>query len=575
MGTRRFPMLGLLVLFLVLGLAGVAAPAQQEKILNFSSLIQVQTDGSLRVIENITVICAHVQIKRGIIREFPTRYKDRFGNTVRVGFEVLSIRRDNQPEPFHIRRVANGERIYIGRKEVILQPGTYTYTISYRTDRQLGFFKEYDELYWNVTGNGWTFAIDRAEAVVQLPPRAEIIRHAAYTGFYGAKGTDFVAGYDDQGQMTFATTRTLRPKEGLTIAVAWPKGIVKEPTLLDRIGFLCRDNKGMAVALISLAALLIYYLIVWYRMGRDPKKGTIIPRYQPPRKLSPAAMRIIYCMGYRGIGNKAFAAALVDMAVKDFLKIKKGTDDIYTLIKAGRNEKDLTRWEKRVAQRLFGRRDIIELKDKNHAEISGARQVMLLGLINDLENKFFFRNRSYFILGLGLTLVAGLVVYVLGITFVAGSILAILMVVNIVFLYLLKAPTIAGRKVMDEIEGFKLYLSVAEKDRLNLLNPPDRTPELFEKYLPYAIALDVENEWSRQFIDLLAVWDPDKHGYAPHWYSGDDFTTRLGENLGDSFSQAISSSSTAPGSSSGSFGGSGGGGGSSGGGGGGGGGSGW
>jgi len=309
-------------------------------------------------------------------------------------------------------------------------------------------------------------------------------------------------------------------------------------------------------------------------VGRDPKKGLIIPRYLPPRKLSPAAMRVIYRMGYRGMGNKAFAVALVDMAVKGFLKIEKITDNTYTLIKTGYDQRRLAPWEKEVARKLFSLSDSIKLKNENHARINGAREILLNGLMNDLENKFFFRNRGYFIIGLILTFAAGAGVFVLGVTLAAGIILALLVVVNIVFLYLLKSPTIVGRKIMDEIDGFKLYLGVAEKNRLNLLNPPDRTPELFEKYLPYAMALDVENEWSEQFVDVLAVYDPDKGHYTPDWYSGDTFTAGFGESLGSSFTQAISSSSMAPGSGSGSSG-SFGGGGSSGGGGGGGGGSGW
>lgn len=146
--------------------------------------------------------------------------------------------------------------------------------------------------------------------------------------------------------------------------------------------------------------------------------------------------------------------------------------------------------------------------------------------------------------------------------------------VNALFYHLLKAPTLSGRKIMDQIEGFKLYLSVAEQERLNLLNPPEKTPALFEKYLPYALALNVENAWSEQFAEVLARAGTEAQPYHPVWYSGsswDSFhTSRFTDSLGSSFAGAISSSSTAPGSSSGS-----GGGGSSGGGSGGGGGSGW
>ncbi|MDP6416694.1 MAG: DUF2207 domain-containing protein, partial [Gammaproteobacteria bacterium] len=144
---------------------------------------------------------------------------------------------------------------------------------------------------------------------------------------------------------------------------------------------------------------------------------------------------------------------------------------------------------------------------------------------------------------------------------------------NVLFFFLLKRPTLAGRSIMDEIEGFRMYLSVAEEERLNLLNPPDKTPELFEKYLPYALALDVENEWGEKFTAILAATSTtaDEHGYRPRWYRGSAWrpghTGAFSNSLGTSLGSTVASSVRAPGSSSGS-----GGGGSSGGGGGGGGG---
>jgi hypothetical protein len=144
----------------------------------------------------------------------------------------------------------------------------------------------------------------------------------------------------------------------------------------------------------------------------------------------------------------------------------------------------------------------------------------------------------------------------------------------------LQAPTREGRRVMDEIEGFKQYLGVAEEDRLEFLNPPEKTPELFEKFLPYAIALNVENTWAQRFTGVLAA--AGVAAAVSSWYSGDNTSTdnivSFADRVGDSLSTTIASAATPPGSSGGGSGGGGGGssgGGSSGGGGGGGGGSGW
>jgi uncharacterized membrane protein YgcG len=137
----------------------------------------------------------------------------------------------------------------------------------------------------------------------------------------------------------------------------------------------------------------------------------------------------------------------------------------------------------------------------------------------------------------------------------------------------ISAPTPEGRKILDHIAGFKQYMSITERERLDRMTPPKDTSELFEKYLPYAIALGVENHWAQRFASVLAAASAQgRQGFV--WYSGSsnpwDNPTGFATAVGSSLSSTVSSASTAPGSSSGS-----GGGGSSGGGGGGGGGGGW
>lgn len=144
----------------------------------------------------------------------------------------------------------------------------------------------------------------------------------------------------------------------------------------------------------------------------------------------------------------------------------------------------------------------------------------------------------------------------------------------ILFHFLLKAPTVVGRRLLDQVEGFKMFLGAVDGVRLNRINPPEQTSETFEKFLPYALALGVEQAWAEQFSGVLnaASASPGTGtGYAPSFYSGSNWNGFSGSSFAsgftDSFTGAISSSSTAPGSSSGSGGGSGGGGGGGGGGG--------
>jgi uncharacterized membrane protein YgcG len=617
------------------GLRGPAIAATGERILSFTSHIQVQPDASLTVTETIVVRATGKQIKRGIVRDFPTVYTDRFGHQVKVGFQVLEVRRDGTAEPYHVRPAANGQKVYMGRQKVFLRSGVHTYTLKYHTTRQLGFFKDFDELYWNVTGNGWTFPIDAVKAVIDLPPGARILQYSGYTGYQGGHGRDFVAKPGDH-QIIFETTRGLAPREGLTVAVAWPKGVVQMPSSQEKMGYFLRDNLSTGIGLLWLLILSGFYLVAWLRVGRDPAKGTIIPLFTPPKALTPPAVRFLMRMGF---DHKAFAAAVVDMGVRGYLQIEEDDGD-YTL-KRKTTAASLPLAEERVAEKLFGGESTLKLASSNHTRISGAIDALRENLGKEFEKVYFLTHTGYLGWGILLTLLAmgsiittapdkeaaipgilwltiwtigcivlavmvyrqwqharrfGNIVGAVGVTLFAlpffigeiigtiafGTVISLapmltlagMAFLNVLFYYLMKAPTLKGRQVMDQIEGFKMYLEVAEKDRLNLLNPPEKTPELFERYLPYALALDVENEWSEQFAEVLAQAQVDGQPYSPSWYSGRSWdisgVSGFSDSLGSSFASAISSSSSAPGSSSGS-----GGGGSSGGGGGGGGGSGW
>jgi hypothetical protein len=633
------------MLSLVISGTGIAAAAS-ERILSFSSEITVNPDASMLVTETIKVVSSGDQIKRGIYRDFPTTYKDRAGNTYVVGFAIQTVARDGTPEAHHTEALSNGIRIYMGRKEVLLPPGEHTYTLSYRTDRQLGFFKDHDELYWNVTGNGWVFPIETASAAVVPPPGvpADRIALAGDTGATGATDQNFTAALAPDGKAVFKTTRRLNAHEGLTIVVSWPKGFVREPTPREKTVHFLKNNLTLLAAVIGVVVLLLYYVLAWFAAGRDPARGTIMPIYTPPDNLSPASMRFMAEMGY---DDKVFAAAVIDMAVKGFLSIRE-TDDTTTLTKID-GPATLSAEEKKIAAQLFQSNSSIGLERKNHARIAAAKNALKTSLTLTFEKTHFVTNRRAFITGVVISAAAvaasflsaldhpevlflgvWLTIWSVGVTFLAVTVVklwhqvftgarklgthvgslgaavlmtafalpffggevfaltvlsrsspalvglvALVVAMNMAFYHLLKAPTMLGRRILDRIEGFKMFLGATEADRLQRMVPAERTPQLFEKYLPYALALGVEQAWSEQFADVLSTaMRPDSSGYHPGWYSGSRFdSARVGSfagTLGSSLSGAIAASTTAPGSVSG-----GGSGGSSGGGGGGGGGGGW
>jgi len=629
-------------LFLLVALLPVAA---DERILRFVSDVQVQRNGDLLVTETIRVRAEGREIRRGILRDFPTTYTARDGTRVVVGFGVESVSRDGNPEKFSTEWLSNGVRVRIGRGDVFLNNGVYEYVIRYRTARQLGYFKEFDELYWNATGNGWTFPIDQAEARITLPENARFLQNAIYTGPQGARGKDAAVVEQVPGRIVFRTTRPLPARNGLTVAAAWPKGIVAAPTESQKAGWWLQDNGPLVVAAFGLLLVLVYYLYAWWRVGRDPNRGTIIPLFGPPDGMSAAAVRYVTQMGY---DQRAFTAALIELGVRGHLKMSEDYGDLTVSSRSG--GRDMPPPEQAMAEALFKKKSMVRLVQSNHKAINDAEDALRAGLVKTYADKMFQNNTGWSVRGL-LASFAAVAAVVLAVYAVWGSEQSKAMLIGFVFLVpavivaiglvgsgwpasregwivrlvacgfaipftigaiaiigqasrswvevlpasvplillpiaasafsWMKAHTPSGRAVMDQIEGLRQYLTVAEEDRLNYLHPPEKTPELFERLLPYAVALEVENAWAQKFAGVLA--SAAAAAAVGEWYSGDrDWTrdpVRFADNIGNELTTVISSASTPPGSSGGgsssssSSGSSGGG--SSGGGGGGGGGSGW
>ncbi|GAB4197495.1 MAG: hypothetical protein Tsb002_31720 [Wenzhouxiangellaceae bacterium] len=552
----------------------------RERITDYDVTITVAADRSLAISERITVISEGDRIKRGIFRDFPTDYRDRLGNRYRVGFDLIGVWRDGEPEAHHQESLSNGVRIYAGSANRRLSPGQYTYEFRYRTDWQLGFFDDHDELYWNVTGNGWGFPIERVRAEVTLPfaVSKHPVRTDVYTGAAGEQGKAARWLNTTSLPLVAQTTALLSPGEGMTIAIAWDKGLIEPPTSADRAQRLLRDNRGILWGLIALLGVFAYYFLAWLQVGRDPAKGVIIPRYEPPKGLSPAACRYVLSVGMKH-DYQSLSAALVSCAVKGHVLIDQS--DGYRLEKTDppANATALSRGEQAIMDSLFGgKRRQLEVEQENRRSLRKAYMALILELRKEYAGVLFKDHTKPWLIGLLLAFTGVVGQWLLQPATWQIVVLVIAMIVLvIVFFVLIKAPTVEGRRVMDQIEGFKHYLDTAEEDRLQQMKSPELTPEVFELFLPYALALDVANTWCERFENKLRASQRNVDDYQPGWYRGSGrFTASSGSvmalssGLGSELNSAISAASTPPGSSSGS-----GGGGSSGGGGGGGGGGGW
>lgn len=580
------------VILLAALLSLLSAQANAAEIIrDYKVQAQLQYDGSVDVTEQITVVAEGVQIKRGIYRDFPTTYKDRFGNYVNVGFKVLHIARDGKEEPYHLDSRSNGIRIYIGDENYYLDDGQYTYTLQYRVDRVIGFFADYDEFYWNVTGNGWAFPIRNSSIHVELPHEARIKQSYAYTGAQGDHGK-FWQKHENGNIFDASTTTTLNPNEGFTIAVAFQKGLIKEPTTFDKIVAFFLDNIGWMICAISLVLSFIYMCIMWFLYGRDLPQGTIIPRFDLLPGVSPDLLRYINKAKY---DHKVYVCLLVDAAVNGFLKIEQDEDEL-RIIANRKSRKELSPSGYAVLTgELFSNLDILRIPLRRFLKklnpLSGdlvSREALAALLqrnktshLSFLENTYrdhYFKTNHKFALGIAALAVAAAVaiMWTAPVPDDAVPTLIITLIAHYALWELFARPMIRytrkGRELLDYAKGLKLYLSVAEEARLNALYPKTITPEIFETMLPFALALGVEQKWCKHFEELVAQGLATYQDGYDSWYRSNGIISigNLGYALGSSFSDDIASASTPPGSSSGS-----GGGGSSGGGGGGGGGGGW
>jgi uncharacterized protein (TIGR04222 family) len=546
-----------------------------ERILAFDSSIRVHQDASLTVTETIRVRAEGRNIRRGIYRDFPTRYLDWAGHHYRVDFQVLEVRRDDQTEAWHSESRANGVRVYLGDANRMLPAGIYEYTFRYRTQRQLGFFENHDELYWNVTGNGWDFPIDQVSARIELPAAVDWrkLRIDYRTGPQGSTARKAEHSIISGQTVGFSTLGMLGPREGLTVALGWPKGLVREPGIQRHVGWFLRDNGAALVLLIGFLAALAWYLWAWHHYGRDPARGIIIPRFEPPRGLSAAACRYVRDMALR---SDAFTAAVVSLAVKGYLTIEDKDDGFVLYRQRGPQEPSATTGELAVLAELLPEDESwIELDNAHYQEFQRARVELREALKSEYHGRLFRLNTLYMIPALTITALTAVIAATQPsgpLPWIAFVILSLAL--HLLFLFLMRAPTPAGRRVMDEIAGFSMYLDTAEQDRLDRMRSPALTPEVFERFLPYAFALDVQNHWCERFAREFPREAAQGAMYSHGWYHGDrqglSALHHVGTQFGAGLSSAISSASTPPGSASGS-----GGGGFSGGGGGGGGGGGW
>jgi len=564
---RSIAKLGLLTCLLwVFFLLPQHAVLASERIKSFTSDIIINSDASINVVEEI-VYDFGTAIKHGIFRDIPVIYQVENGSK-QIELSQINVSSPNNSKViFTESQSGNLKKIKIGDPNATIS-GIQTYQISYRAKGVINYFADHDELYWNVTGNGWVVPIDlvRSRISVVGATSSQAISTACYYGSLGSKN-QCQATVDSLSEVaaTYSSSGLLSG-QGMTAVFGFPKGLVANiisstpnPADFDfahpssDIGLILNRPPAPKTEFSPLFTSMIFIFIGlnilmpvvafvvmyrrWRRLGRDPKVGTIIPQYDAPINFSPALVGVTVSDAPT---MESMTGEIINLAILGYLKIRRIKSEgffssaDYELIKLKPEDIALRPYQAMLFKALFAGAETVKL-----SSLAGTlvQELDLVGdAVNDEatkmglypENPEKVRNKYMTVGGL---MLLGVFIGLFGLI-PAGIII-------MVFGYYMPIKTLAGVQAKEHLLGLKMYLSIAEKDRLEFHNAPEKDPAKFEKLLPYAIALDVTEQWAKKFEGIGQK--------SPTWYDDPNqpFTPVLFAGSLSTIKQSFASSGTA------------------------------
>jgi uncharacterized membrane protein YgcG len=533
-----------------------------ERILHFHSDVKIQKDCSVKITERIVANVTGDEFKRGIFRDIPLTY-DKNGGSYHVLFNLDGVKRDGREESYKTEMLSNGIRIYVGKENVFLNRGVHIFEISYVVENVLLFYDDHDEFYWNVNGNGWDFSTDSISATIYYPKGAHYLQHDGFTGEYGSSEKEFRV-EKSENSITYIGLTELYSNQCLTVAVGWDKGHLSYPTFLDKILFFIRTYAIWFLGLLGILIGLSFNFIMWRKYGIDPKPGTIIPRFYAPEGLSPAECAYLDNEGRET--DTMFGSMLLILASKGWIELTRKSGDVYYVTKPSSKGKqvELTEIEQKFHDKLMVKDVVYIIKNKYNARLSRASNLLTNSIDAKQTGTYYVRNsflktRQYIFPAITLLLCLIAMFKMGGSGFIVALAVGLHLIINWFFGRLYEQPTKKGRQVMDEIQGFKMYMKYANKDQIKLMNPPSMEFKHFEENLSFAVALGVAKEWAGQF-DQETLRQANSGG-MPYMHGIAFMHFGHFSSFGSEISTAISSAQTPPSAASGGGGFSGGGGG--------------
>jgi uncharacterized membrane protein len=532
---------------------------------NFSANYTLTNDdpqGEMHVTERISV---HFNdYNHGILRAIPTYYKKH-----RLQVQINTVTSSTNAPATYTTYASNGNMVLkIGDAGKTIT-GDQQYTIDYIVRNVIGFYKDHDELYWDVNGDQWQQPFQGVSVSVSMPNKLELTddKPQCFTGSAGNSSSDCAVNINKQRQiLEVATVRPLDGGETLTFVAGFKKGFFRASSWQDTLG----EYSGMlAQFFVPLFIIGGAAAIYWLKRGRDAHgRGVIVPEYDAPDNMRPIEVGTI--IDFK-TDNKDITATIIDLAVRGYIKIieqrtaRKLRSDLlaYTFKLMKIDTSELAPPEEKLLRALFANFQMHEEVSMDFMKYKLAQKALdIRKMVSaDLTNRGYFATNPFTIYNYYVGGAIGVIVIVCFVLALLHGALPIWVGtvagfgIALIFLHFLPARTLQGAHAKEHILGLKMYLQTAEADRLRMMqspnapflvgNQPTHTVELFEKLLPYAMVLGVEKEWAKQFEDIYKS--------PPEWFSGNINSFNavyLASAISDSVQTSVNTVFSAPASSS-------------------------
>ena len=489
--------------------------AESENIPSYSTDLTLDRNGRTYVREVIEYDFSSTE-RHGIYRNIPIRYQGPWLTIYNLRPTVTNVEIDGAPAQVTKKTVGNDLMVKIGNPNKTVT-GTHTYDLTYVLERAVQRFDDTAELNWNAIGTEWIVPIASSTLTLHLP--SAIIEQTKLDCFIGTLKSTSTCDVVNRKGSTYIIKpgRVLEPGEALTILVRIPRHLLNERSQIRQALWFFEDN----ILLFSPFFVGFFCWLIWRTWGRDAEgRGTIIAEYEAPEHLS--ALEIGTMIDQR-VDDCDIAALFITWAVKKYIIIREipGKKLAFELVKKADKPELSTPEEQALFAVIFAKGDVYQPKADSViasaiAEVKGAtyRALVKKGLFvvhPELIRTAFLVAGS--IIGIGGGVIFSGTIYSEGVLSIVAF---FIMIINGAIIALtgqvMPQTTQTGALVVEKIKGFKLFLSVTEEARLKFFNAPEKKPEQFEAFLPFALALGVEREWTAHFADMSLS--------QPSWYEG-------------------------------------------------------